>query len=128
VAELNVELVAAERLLWSGHASFVTARTTEGELGVLPGHTPLLGVLAPGAVRIRTVEGQTVLAAVHGGFLSVADNDVAILSDVAELAEEIDVSRAESSRERLRGTADEDEEARAALARAETRIHVAQMR
>lgn len=126
MAELEVELVAADRLIWSGQASIVVARTTEGELGVLPGHTPLLGVLATGPVRIRTVDGQTLNAAVHGGFLSVSDDVVAILSDSAELAEEIDLGRAQAARDRLRG-ADADHE-RAALARAEARIAVAQMR
>jgi F-type H+-transporting ATPase subunit epsilon len=128
LAELNVELVAAERLLWSGQASIVVARTTEGELGILPGHTPLLGVLAAGPVRIRTTGGETVLAAVHGGFLSVADDNVAVLSDVAELAEEIDMSQAEATRERLRGAAESDEDAQLELARAETRIAVARQR
>ena len=126
MAELEVELVAADRLIWSGQASIVVARTTEGELGVLPGHTPLLGVLATGPVRIRTVDGQTLNAAVHGGFLSVSDDVVAILSDSAELAEEIDLGRAQAARDRLRGAEADDD--RAALARAEARIAVAQMR
>src|SRR5690349_6472164 len=70
VAELSVELVAVERRLWSGRATMVIAQTTEGELGVLAGHEPLLSQLVEGGVvKIRTVDDETVVAAVHGGFL-----------------------------------------------------------
>jgi len=69
-AELHVELVAADRSVWSGEATLVIARTTSGDIGVMPGHQPLLGVLESGPVTIRTSEGATVVAAVHGGFIS----------------------------------------------------------
>ena len=111
MAEISVELVAVERRLWSGTATMVVAQTTEGELGVLPGHEPLLGQLVEGGVvRIRTADGETVTAAVHGGFLSVTGEGVSILAESAELAEEINVeqARAELTAE------DEDERARAA--------------
>jgi len=94
VAELHVELVAADRTVWSGEATMVIARTLEGDLGILAGHQPLLGVLASGPVQIRSTDGGSVVAAVHGGFLSVADNRVSILAEVAELAEEIDEAQA----------------------------------
>ena len=72
MATLQVELVAVERRLWSGEARMVIARTTEGELGVLPGHAPLLGQLAEGGVvTIRTESGEDVVVAASGGFLSV---------------------------------------------------------
>jgi F-type H+-transporting ATPase subunit epsilon len=112
VAEISVELVAVERRLWSGTATMVVAQTTEGELGVLPGHEPLLGQLVEGGVvKIRTADGETVVAAVHGGFLSITGDGVSILAESAELAEEINV---EQARAELTGAEDEDERARAA--------------
>lgn len=114
MAELRVEVVAVEREVWSGEAREVIARTTEGELGILPGHTPLLGELAPGAtVRILQTDGGEVLAAVHGGFLSVTDEGVTILAEVAELADDIDAGRARTALERARSEGDADAERRA---------------
>lgn len=114
MAELHVELVAVEREVWSGEATEVIARTTEGELGILPGHAPLLGELASGAtVRILQAGGGEVLAAVHGGFLSVTDEGVTVLAEVAELAEDIDVGRARTALERARGDQDAPAERRA---------------
>jgi F-type H+-transporting ATPase subunit epsilon len=91
VAEMSVELVAVERKVWSGNATSVFAETTEGELGILPGHTPLLGELVEGGiVKITTTDGEIVTAAVFGGFLSVTGQKVSVLAEAAELAEEID--------------------------------------
>ena len=107
MSEMTVELVAVERRLWSGTAYMVIAETTVGELGILPGHTQLLGQLVDGGVvTIRTTDGTDVTAAVHGGFLSVADNRVSILAESAELSEEIDVAQAEQD------LAHDDEDAR----------------
>ena len=95
MATLQVELVAVERKIWSGEATMVIARTTEGELGVLPGHAPLLGQLAEGGVvTIRTESGEDVVVAAHGGFLSVTERGVSILAETAEISTEIDVARA----------------------------------
>jgi F-type H+-transporting ATPase subunit epsilon len=115
VAELHVELVAADRKVWSGAATIVITRTTEGDIGIMPGHQPLLGLLVTGPVTIRTPDDQVVSAAVHGGFLSIADDVVTILAEVAELADEIDVRRAETALE----AAGVDTEA---TRRAETRL------
>lgn len=91
MAEMSVELVAVERKVWSGNATWVFAETTEGELGILPGHTPLLGELVEGGiVKVTTTDGETVTAAVFGGFLSVTGEKVSVLAESAELAEEID--------------------------------------
>ncbi len=87
MAQLRVELVSVENEVWSGEANAVFARTTEGELGVLPGHAPLLGQLAdPGTVRIKTESGELAYT-VNGGFLSVTAEGVSILAETAEPAE-----------------------------------------
>lgn len=124
MATLQVELVAVERKIWSGEATSVIARTTEGELGVLPGHAPLLGQLADGGVvTIRTGSGEDLVVAAHGGFLSVTERGVSILAETAEISSEIDVERA---REALRRAGDEDSpEALAAARRAQSRLRAA---
>jgi F-type H+-transporting ATPase subunit epsilon len=79
---LHVDLVAVEEKVWSGDAEMLVARTTEGELGVLPGHAPLLGQLAePGQVRIHRPGGQTLSYDVDGGFLSVTTDGVTVLAE-----------------------------------------------
>jgi F-type H+-transporting ATPase subunit epsilon len=126
VATVHVELVAVERLLWSGDATMVIARTTEGELGVLPGHAPLLGQLADGGiVRIKEDGGSEMVFAVHGGFLSVTDDGVSILAEIAESADEIDVARAQQALDRARSAGEDDDEAGAAAGRAVSRLRAA---
>jgi len=126
VATVHVELVSVERPLWSGEATIVLARTTEGELGIMAGHTPLLGELAPGAlVRIREDGGEELIVAAHGGFLSVTDKGVSVLAELAEFAEDIDVPRAEAALERARSGDEEDRQAKTAELRALTRLRAA---
>ena len=126
MATLHVELVSVERLLWSGDATMVIARTTEGELGVLPGHAPLLGELAPGGtVRIQQEGGEELVFAVHGGFLSVTEDGVSVLAELAERSDEIDVGRAEQALERARSAGEDDDEAAAAASRAMSRLRAA---
>ncbi|MFR4188909.1 MAG: F0F1 ATP synthase subunit epsilon [Corynebacterium variabile] len=97
MAEIATELVSVERMFWSGKASSVTAQTTEGEIGVLPGHEPLLGQLVEnGVVVIRTAEGEKLVAAVQGGFLSVSSSKITILADSAVWASEVETSEAEA--------------------------------
>ena len=85
---LQVELVAVEEKIWSGEAEMVVARTTEGELGVLPGHAPLLGQLAePGEVRIKISGGEQLTYEVTGGFVSVTGEGVTILAEEATPAD-----------------------------------------
>ena len=124
MATVHVELVSVERLLWSGEARMVIARTTEGELGVLPGHAPLLGELAAGGiVRIQQEDaGDELVFAVHGGFLSVTEDGVSILAELAERADEIDAARAEQALERARSAGEDDSEAGAAASRALSRL------
>ncbi len=125
MATLQVELVAVERKIWSGEATMVIARTTEGELGVLPGHAPLLGELAGGGVvTIRTESGEDVVVAAHGGFLSVTERGVSILAETAEISTEIDVERARAALHRAEGAGD-DPQAVEAARRAQSRLRAA---
>jgi F-type H+-transporting ATPase subunit epsilon len=78
---LNVELVSPTERVWSGQASFVSARTVEGDLGILSDHAPLFGVLVDGAVSIKGIDGSTTDFNVSGGFLSVSNNRVSILTE-----------------------------------------------
>ena len=126
---LQVELVSPEKVLYTGPATYVRVRTVGGgEIAFLTGHAPFIGALDISTFKIITDTGAEQHGAVHGGFVEVSDDRVTILSDVAELAEDIDVARAEQSRmeanEALR-TDPEHEEALAALRRAEVRIEVA---
>jgi F-type H+-transporting ATPase subunit epsilon len=78
---LNVELVSPVQRVWSGQAQMVSARTVEGDLGILPGHAPLFGVLVDGKVSIKTDSGEIAEFNVQGGFLSVSNNRVSILTE-----------------------------------------------
>lgn len=86
MAHLEVDLVAADRKVWSGDARQVSAPAADGEIGILAGHTPLLAVLRAGRVRITSTEGESVEAAISGGFLSVDSDTVTIVADSVEMA------------------------------------------
>ena len=90
---LHVALVVPDRELWSGDATTVIAKTTEGDIGVLTGHSPVFGVLTEGSVAEIVTDESRIRAAVSGGFLSVADDRVSILAAQAELAGEINVEQ-----------------------------------
>jgi F-type H+-transporting ATPase subunit epsilon len=118
---LRVELVVPEGEIWSGRADMVIAKTLDGDIGVLTGHTPVLGILAEGSlVRIMpegapdAAAGREVVAAVHGGFFSVADDRVSVLAREAQLGEEVDARAARASLDeavqRAEASADGDEE------------------
>lgn len=105
---LQVELVAADRTVWSGSASMVIARTVDGDVGILRGHAPLLSLLTDASVEISAEDG-VIHAAVDGGFLSVADDRVSILTEHALLAEEIKIDEAEAELEAAQGLPTGDE-------------------
>ena len=91
MAELNVEIVAVEREIWSGEATFVFTRTTAGEIGILPRHIPLVAQLVDDAmVRVEREGEDDLRIAVDGGFLSVTEESVSILVEFAEFESEID--------------------------------------
>jgi F-type H+-transporting ATPase subunit epsilon len=81
---LTVEVVSPEKRVWSGEAKMVSARTLEGDIGVLPNHAPLLGVLVDGSVSIEAVDGTRQEFKINGGFLSVSNNRVSILGQSAD--------------------------------------------
>ena len=123
MAEMTVELVAVERRIWSGRAAFVKARTTVGDIGILPGHQPTLAQLEDaGVVRVDGTDGSSTTLAVHGGFLSVTGESVTVLAEFAEVSEEIDVSRAQAALDRADTSAPEGA---AAAARARARLRAA---
>jgi len=123
MATMQVDLVSVERALWSGEATAVFARTVVGQLGILPGHTPLLGALEPGyTVRIDREGEDSLTVAVHGGFLSVQKDGVSILAEMAETADEIDVARARAALDRADA---ETPEGAAARDRAMARLRAA---
>jgi F-type H+-transporting ATPase subunit epsilon len=125
---LHVELVSPERTLLSAEATMVQARTIGGgDIAFLPGHAPFIGALAIHTLSIRLTDGRQEEAAVHGGFIEVSNDQVKILSDMAELGSQIDVERARRAQERAeeairRG---DDVTAQAALQRAQARLAAA---
>lgn len=92
---IRVEVVSAEGRTWEGDATQVIVRTTEGDLGILSNHVPLLAALVPHAAEITTTDGQREVIAVEGGFISVSDNRVSLISSSATLAREISLAEAE---------------------------------
>ncbi len=125
---MQVELVAADRLVWSGEATMVVARTTEGDVGILPNHAPMLSLLVDGVVDVTTAEGESWVAAVNAGFLSVAGNRISILSEQAQISHEIDLEKARQDLERAETSGENTDEASEAAARAwaEARIRAAE--
>ncbi len=123
---MQVELVSPERILFSGEAEMVILRAASGDIAFLENHAPFLGAVDIGVVRIIGSGQSEERAAVHGGFVEVRDNRVIILSDVAELASQVDVERAREAQrraeEQMRG--EHDAECDAALRRAHVRLEV----
>jgi F-type H+-transporting ATPase subunit epsilon len=126
---LHVELVVPEGEVWAGDADRVIAKTLEGDIGVLTGHTPVLGILAEGSVVRILPEGDAaadgwLAVAVHGGFLSVADDRISILAHQAELGSQVDASAVQSALD----SALEDESRSAGEESADVRYFRAQLR
>ena len=120
---MHVELVSPELILYSGDAEMVICRTIGGgDIAFLADHAPFLGALDIAAVRIRKTDGEWEEAAVHGGFVHVRDNSVILLSDLAELASQIDFERARRERDELERKVMETDDA--AVAARLQRMHV----
>ena len=101
----------------------VVAKTPEGEIGIMAGHEPVLSLLVNGVVRVHASDGTKVVVAVHGGFVAMDSNQVRVLAEAAELAQDIDLGRAQAAL--AKAQADDSDEARAAALRAETRVRAA---
>lgn len=128
MAQMQVHVVSASRELYRGDATAVFARSPEGEIGILPGHQPVLLTLQISPVRVQQTDGDVVTWAVHTGFLEYRDDRLTVLADHAEPPDEIDVDRARSARDRaLQHLEDPDYQgnARAELRRAEIRLRLA---
>ncbi|KRC56828.1 MULTISPECIES: F0F1 ATP synthase subunit epsilon [unclassified Nocardioides] len=127
VEHLHVELVAADRTVWSGEAAMIIARTLEGDIGVLRGHAPTLSLLQASVVEIQVAgTNQLVVVAVDGGVLSVANDRVSILAEHIEKAEDIEVSQARIDLEEAKRLLDSSNEAEQRLRHAEARIRAAE--
>ena len=126
---MRLEIITAERVAYSDDVDVLVAPGTEGELGILPGHAPLLTALRPGEIRV-VKDGEESYIAVSGGFMEVLGNKVTILADTAERAEEIDLQRSEEAlklaQERVAASATEAdlERAMASMRRSQARLRV----
>ena len=135
MAKLRLDIVTAERTVYSEEVDVVVAPGFEGELGILPRHAPLMTTLQPGELRVRR-DGEETHMAISGGFMEVVGNHIIILADTAEQAEEIDAARAEAARQRAiallsrprEAAAAELSSAAAALRRSQVRLKVARRR
>jgi F-type H+-transporting ATPase subunit epsilon len=133
MSTIKLDVVTAERVVFSDEVDVIIAPGIEGQLGVLPHHTPLMTMLKPGELLVRK-DGEEFSLVITGGFLEVRPNRVIVLADAAERVEEIDMARAEEARrraqERLKERIPEVDAARAqaALLRALARLEVVQRR
>ena len=132
MSTIKLDVVTAEQVIWSDDISMVIAPGVEGQLGILPHHTPLMTTLQPGELRIKRGEEEVSLA-ITGGFLEVRPDRIVVLADAAERAEQIDITRAEEARQRAAqrlatglAAGFDAERARASLIRAMARLQVAE--
>lgn len=130
MATLHVSVVSPENILFEGEAEMVVCRPVDGEIAFLPGHEPFVGALGGFPVRVIRGEGQPEIAiAVHGGFVEFSHDTVTVLSDVAELPEQIDVVRAQTAKEEAERRLNENPDdlvAVEALTRANLRLEAAE--
>jgi F-type H+-transporting ATPase subunit epsilon len=127
---LRVEVVSADGITWEGEALSVIVRTTEGDLGILPGHEPFLAALVPCAAEVLTADGNREVLALDGGFVSVAENRVSVLSQFAKIAREIDLPAAEhelAAAEKRLDAGELDDETRQHFLRAQAQVRAAQL-
>ena len=133
MATLHLDIVTQEKRLFSGEVDMVVAPGSEGELGILPHHAPLITTLREGALRVKQGAGEE-LFSIGGGFMEVQPDHVIVLADVAERAEDIDIARAEEAKRRAeqmlkdRPAGVDIDAALASLRRAQIRLAVAQKR
>ncbi|MDQ7992891.1 MAG: F0F1 ATP synthase subunit epsilon [Propionicimonas sp.] len=127
---IRVEVVSATGIAWEGEALSVIARTTEGDIGILPNHEPFLAGLVPCAAEVLTVDGRREIVALDTGLISVADNRVALLSQFARVAAEIDLNAAEhelAAAEKRLNAGETDEETMQHFRRAQAQVKAARL-
>ena len=127
---LRVEVVSATGIAWEGDALSVIARTTEGDIGILPNHEPFLAGLVPCAAEVLTVDGRREIVAMDRGLISVADNRVSLLSQFARIAKEIDLDAAEhelAAAEKRLNEGETDEETMQHFRRAQAQVKAARL-
>jgi F-type H+-transporting ATPase subunit epsilon len=133
MAPMRLEIITAERLVYSDDVDVVVAPGIEGQLGILPHHAPLMTALQPGELMVRK-NGEESYLAVSGGFMEVLGNRVTILADAAESSDEIDEQRSQQAVERARERLEKREEdieleqALSSLRRAQARLNVVRRR
>ncbi len=133
MSPIKIDIVTAERVVYSEEVDIVIAPGTEGELGILPNHAPLMTTLQPGELVMRKA-GEEYSLAISGGFMEVRPDRIIVLADAAERADEIDLARAEAAKQRAQERITKHEmgvdtaQAEASLRRALTRIRVAEKR
>ncbi len=128
---LHIEIVTPDSIVLSTEVDYIGAPGIDGQIGIMPGHIPLLSALAVGALYYRK-DGKTTWAFVSGGFLEIAGNMVSVLAESAELAEDIDTARAEAAKKRAEDYINciqcegvDQMRAEKARKRADARIHLA---
>ena len=135
MAQLTVQIVTPDGLVYDHHASYVSVRTLDGEMGILPRHENMIAVLAVDEVKVKRIDDNTHVnwIAVNGGIIEVVDNVITIVADSAERARDIDISRAERAKLRAEKALEEakdqhsvdmERRAKIALQRAINRINV----
>ncbi len=120
---LKLEIVTQERRVYSADdVEMVVAPGSEGEMGILPRHAPLITSLQEGVMRVKRAAGREEVLAIHGGFMEVLPDQVTVLADAAERAEEIDLARAEEARQRAEELMKQRREDKVDFVRAETAL------
>jgi len=120
---LKLEIVTQERRVYSADdVEMVVAPGSEGEMGILPRHAPLITSLQEGVMRVKRAAGREEVLAIHGGFMEVLPDQVTVLADAAERAEEIDLARAEEARQRAEELMKQRREDKVDYVRAETAL------
>lgn len=130
---LTIQIITPERIVFEGQVSGISLPSIEGELTILPGHIPLVALLKSGEITLHNKDSKRHMA-IHGGFFEVMDNKVKLLTDSAELEEDIDERRAQEALERARIAKQQakdsalDAQAAAAIERALVRLRLAERR
>lgn len=125
---MTVRAVSADRVVWAGEAVNLIAKTTDGDIGILPGHEPVMSLLSPSGVEIICPDGSREVIAVDGGFISVARGRVSILSEFARIGEEISIDQADremAETRKMMEAGDDNEETRKRLRRATAQLRAA---